>query len=114
MIEWLQASLSPRKTPGSRRIVRLTRRYPIRDDNWRKRVWKPLVGSVPTVPNNTRFHDLRRTHVALRIEASMNLKSIQTRLGHSSIRVTGDRYAHLLEVVEDWDMASLDALGNSS
>lgn len=133
-------SLSPPKTPGSRRIVRLTplnndllrhhvetyppgqkslvfttdRRCPIRDDNWRKRVWKPLVGSVPTVPDNTRFHDLRHTHVALCIEAGMNLKSIQTRLGHSSIRVTGDRYAHLLQVVEDRDMASLDALGNPS
>jgi integrase len=133
-------SLSVPKTPGSRRIVGLTplnvdllrhhvdtyppgqmslvfttdRSSPIRDDNWRKRVWKPLVESVLTVPDNTRFHDLRHTHVALCIEAEMNLKSIQTRLGHSSIRVTGDRYAHLLQVVEDRDMASLDALGRLS
>ena len=132
--------LSPPKTPGSRRVVRLREqnvamlkhhvatyppgqdtlvfttdlRRPIRDDNWRKRVWKPLVESVPTVPDNTRFHDLRHTHVALCIQAGMNLKSIQTRLGHSSIRVTGDRYAHLLQVVEDRDMASLDALGSPS
>ena len=69
--------------------------------------------AVLTVPDNTRFHDLRHTHVALCIQAGMNLKSIQTRLGHSSIRVTGDRYAHLLQVVEDRDMASLDALGSA-
>jgi len=133
-------SLSPPKTPGSRRVVRLIKQNvgvlkqhvetyapgqytlvfttdrgrPIRDDNWRKRVWKPLVTSLPTVPDNTRFHDLRHTHVALCIQAGMNLKSIQNRLGHSSIRVTGDSYAHLLQVVEDRDMASLDALGNPS
>jgi integrase len=83
---------------------------PIRDDNWRKRVWKPLVKSVPTVPDNTRFHDLRHTHVALCIQAHMNLKSIQTRLGHSSIRVTGDRYAHLLQAVEERDVAALNDL----
>jgi integrase len=40
----------------------------------------------------------------------MNLKSSQTRLGHSSIRVTGDRYAHLLQAVEERDVAALNAL----
>jgi integrase len=129
-------SLAPPKTPGSRRTVTLVdenmavlrhhvatfpsgqftlvfstdQGRPIRDDNWRKRVWKPLVKSVPTVPDNTRFHDLRHTHVALCIQAHMNLKTIQTRLGHSSIRVTGDRYAHLLQAVEERDVAALNDL----
>jgi len=129
-------SLEPPKTPGSRRTVTLVdenvallkdhvetyppgqftlvfstdRGRPIRDDNWRKRVWKPLVKSVPTVPDSTRFHDLRHTHVALCIQAHMNLKTIQTRLGHSSIRVTGDRYAHLLQAVEERDVAALNTL----
>ena len=129
-------SLEPPKTPGSRRTVTLVdenvalrtdrvkayppgqftlvfstdRRRPIRDDSWRKRVWKPLVKSVPTVPDNTRFHDLRHTHVALCIQEHMNLKRIQTRLGHSSLRVTGDRYAHLLQAVEERDVAALNAL----
>jgi integrase len=131
-------SLAPPKTPGSRRTVTLTtenvallkhhvltyppgqytlvfsteRRGPIRDDNWRKRVWKPLVEKVPTVSDKTRFHDLRHTHAALCIQAEMNLKSIQTRLGHSSIRVTGDRYAHLLQAVEERDVAALNALSS--
>jgi integrase len=133
-------SLAPPKTPSSRRTVLLTKKNqavlkhhvetyppgqqtlvfstdrcgPIRDDNWRKRVWKPLTEAVSSVPDRTRFHDLRHTHVALCIQAYMNLKTIQTRLGHSSIRVTGDRYAHLLQAVEDRDMASLDALGSTS
>jgi len=40
------------------------------------------------------------------IQAHMNLKTIRARLGHSSIRVTGDRYAHLLQAVEERDMAA--------
>jgi integrase len=40
----------------------------------------------------------------------MNFKSIQTRLGHSSIRVTGDRYAPLLQAVEERDVAALNDL----
>ena len=129
-------SLAPPKTPGSRRTVTLVdenlavlshhvdtyplgqftlvfstdRGKPIRDDNWRRRVWKPLVQSVPTIPDKTRFHDLMHTHVALCIQARMNLKTIQTRLGHSSIRVTGDRYAHLLQAVEERDVAALNDL----
>jgi integrase len=133
-------SLAPPKTPSSRRTVLLTKtnqavlkrhvetyppgqlalvfttdpRRPNRDDNWRKRVWKPLTESVPSVPDRTRFHDLRHTHVALCIQAYMNLKTIQTRPGHSSIRVTGDRYAHLLQAVDDRDLASLDAFASES
>jgi hypothetical protein len=49
---------------------------------------------------NAVTHHLRHTHVALCIQAHMNLKTIQTRLGHFSIRVTRDRYAHLLQAVE--------------
>jgi integrase len=82
----------------------------LQDDNWRRRTWKPLVESIESVPDATRFHDLRHTHVALCIESGMNLKAIQVRLGQSSIRVTGDRYSHLLQTVLDRDIEALSAL----
>jgi len=131
-------SLSPPKTPASQRTVRLTRinaevlskhmatylgggrmglvfttelGHALRDDNWRKRIWKPLVKGIGSVPDETRFHDLRHTHVALCLAVNMNMKAIQSRLGHSSIKVTMDRYGHRLDSVEERDMASLDALG---
>jgi integrase len=69
-----------------------------------------------TKPRRARARDGRigltqlRRAGALCIEAHMNLKTIQTRLGHSSIRVTGDRYAHLLQAVEERDVASLNDL----
>jgi len=42
-----------------------------------------------------RFHDLRHTCAALLIAAGRHLEEVKTYLGHSSIRVTSDRYAHL-------------------
>lgn len=44
-----------------------------------------------------RFHDLRHTHATLCLEAGMSLKEVQDRLGHSSIKTTGDVYAHVTE-----------------
>jgi len=46
-----------------------------------------------------RFHDLRHTNVALRIEQGQNIKYIQNQLGHASIQTTIDRYGHLLKDV---------------
>ena len=42
-----------------------------------------------------RFHDLRHTCAALLIAAGRHLEEVKTYLGHSSIRVTSDRYGHL-------------------
>jgi len=42
-----------------------------------------------------RFHDLRHTHATLLLEAGVSLKEVQERLGHSSIKMTGDIYAHV-------------------
>ncbi|MCA1706907.1 MAG: site-specific integrase [Actinobacteria bacterium] len=42
-----------------------------------------------------RFHDLRHTSVALAIAEGAHPKAIQTRMGHSTINVTLDRYGHL-------------------
>ena len=42
-----------------------------------------------------RWHDLRHKAVALAIAIAAHPKSIQERMGHSSITVTLDRYGHL-------------------
>lgn len=43
-----------------------------------------------------RFHDLRHTCAALLLSNGRNLHEVKDYLGHSSIRVTSDRYGHLL------------------
>jgi len=55
-----------------------------------------------------RFHDLRHSHVAALIAQGEHPKVIQTRLGHSSIQVTLDRYGHLFEGLDEAAAARLD------
>ncbi|MHB1447190.1 MAG: site-specific integrase [Acidimicrobiales bacterium] len=48
-----------------------------------------------------RIHDLRHTSVALAIAEGAHPKAIQTRMGHSSINVTLDRYGHLFPELDE-------------
>ena len=57
-----------------------------------------------------RFHDLRHTRVALAIAAGAHPKAIQSRMGHSSINVTLDRYGPLFP---ELDEAIAEAFGRS-
>jgi integrase len=47
------------------------------------------------------FHDLRHTCAALLIAQGAHPKEIQERLGHSTIRITFDRYGHLLPSLDE-------------
>lgn len=47
------------------------------------------------------MHDLRHTSVALAIAERAHPKAIQTRMGHSSINVTLDRYGHLFPELDE-------------
>jgi integrase len=47
-----------------------------------------------------RFHDLRHTHASLLLSQGVHLKVVSERLGHSSVAITGDIYAHVLPTVQ--------------
>jgi integrase len=53
------------------------------------------------LPQGFRFHDLRHTCAALLIGQGAHPKEIQERLGHSTIRLTFDRYGHLFPSLDD-------------
>jgi len=57
-----------------------------------------------------KFHDLRHTNVALRIEQGQNIKYIQNQLGHASIQTTLDRYGHLIIDVNTEQAKKLDSI----
>ena len=57
-----------------------------------------------------RFHDLRHTYGAFKIEQGENVYYIQRQMGHSSIQVTVDIYGHLLETRKPDAAAKTDAL----
>ena len=88
-------------------VFTAARRGPIRHHNFMVRTFKPAVvraGLPPTV----RFHDLRHTCAALLIANGRHMEEIKEHLGHSSIRVTSDRYGHLFPSARE---AVADALG---
>ena len=76
------------------------------------RIWRR--GVAASVGQPCRVHDLRHTHAAWLIAAGEHPKIIQTRLGHSSIQVTMDRYGHLMEGLDDRTADRLDAIAEFS
>lgn len=70
------------------------------------RIWRRAVAESVGPP--CRVHDLRHTHAAWLIADGEHPKAIQTRLGHSSITVTMDRYGHLMDGLDDEIAAHLD------
>ncbi len=82
---------------------------PIRLQNFRRRTWAPAVQSAG-LPEGLRIHDMRHTAASVLINAGVPIKSIQEHLGHSSITVTMDRYAHLYPEARQTVAAVLDDL----
>jgi len=48
-----------------------------------------------------RLHDLRHSHASLMLKAGVSPKAISERLGHASISITMDVYAHLLPGMQE-------------
>ncbi|MHB8183673.1 MAG: tyrosine-type recombinase/integrase [Candidatus Desulforudaceae bacterium] len=56
------------------------------------------------------FHALRHTHVTLLLAIGVDILAISERLGHSSTRITYDRYSHLMPGVQREACEGLEAL----
>lgn len=57
--------------------------------------------------NNATFHSLRHTFATRALEANVNIKALSELLGHSSIQITIDTYAH---VVDKFKRSSIDII----
>jgi integrase len=79
---------------------------PLRHRNFYRRHFRPAVSAarskaveedraVEAIPRCLRFHDRRHTCAAILIDNGRHMEEIKDHLGHSSIRVTSDRYGHL-------------------
>ena len=77
--------------------------------NFYNRHFKPAVIAAGLEPG-LRFHDLRHTCAALLIAQGAHPKEIQERMGHSTIRLTFDRYGHLLPSLDERLRDGLDLL----
>ena len=55
---------------------------------------------IAGIDRKFRIHDMRHTHATWLLEARVNIKVVSERLGHSSIRITLDTYAHVLQTMQ--------------
>jgi integrase len=67
---------------------------PVRHRNFYRRHFEP-ARAASVIPAAARFHDLRHTCAAFLIDEKRHIEEVKDYLGHSSIRVTSDRYGHL-------------------
>jgi integrase-like protein len=81
---------------------------PVLHHNFRRRHFTPAVENA-LLPEGLRPHDLRHTAAALLIAAGRHLEEVKNHLGHSSIRVTSDRYGHLFPEARAAVANALDA-----
>ena len=72
--------------------------HPLISSSWWNNNFRPALVAAGL---SCRFHDLRHTSVALAIAEGAHPKAIQTRMGHSSINVTLDRYGHLFPELDE-------------
>ena len=59
-----------------------------------------LIIKKAVVPRIT-FHSLRHTHATLLMEKGVNMKVVSERLGHSDIRITMNRYTHVVPTLQN-------------
>jgi integrase len=81
---------------------------PVRQRNFYRRYFKPAVLSTG-LPEGLHFHSLRHTCAAFLIANGRHMEEVKDHLGHSSIRVTSDRYGHLFPNARKALAESLDA-----
>ena len=79
---------------------------PLDYSHWRHRVWLPAVEAAGLSGLN--FHALRAANASAMVRDGVDVKTAQTRLGHSDVRLTLDTYA---QAVTAADVAAADQLG---
>jgi integrase len=62
-------------------------------DAVRKRVWLPALAAAAL--RHVRIHSLRHSFASMLVHQGENPKYVSSQLGHASIQITLDRYAHL-------------------
>jgi integrase len=81
---------------------------PLNYTNWRRRTWLPACEKAK-LPH-LRFHDLRSLAATALVAAGVDVKTAQTRLGHSSPQVTLALYARTTVAA---DRKAADAVGDA-
>ncbi len=95
-------------SPGAAFVFTSTEGGQVRHRNFMRRHFTPATVAMGLA--GLRWHDLRHTCAAMLIAQGHSLHEVKEQLGHSSIRVTSDRYGHLYPEARQAMAASLDSL----
>ena len=79
---------------------------PLRYTNWRRRVWEPATAAAGCA--GAGFHDLRRCAATALVIGGVDVRTAQTRLGHSDARTTLAIYA---QATEEADRRAAETVG---
>ena len=72
---------------------------PISLTNFRKRYWLKML-AVAGIQEGFTFHCMRHTHATILLKNNVTVLVVSERLGHSSVTVTMNIYAHVLKSME--------------
>src|SRR5262245_6380134 len=80
----------------------------LKPGDFRKSVWARVQERAGLSPRG--FHNLRHTCATLLLLRGINVKYVSRRLGHASIQITLQTYAHVLPEMEDRAVQVLECL----
>lgn len=80
---------------------------PARNFNYRMATYIKKAGVKKITP-----HNLRHTYTALMIDAGIDIKEAQRRLGHSSAKTTLDIYSHIMKDKKTASIVQFNAMAN--
>ncbi|MDQ0879489.1 integrase [Peribacillus sp. V2I11] len=63
-----------------------------------------LFNAFSRILKKAALPSLRHTHAVLQLEAGADMKYVQKRLGHGSVAITSDVYAHISKKLEKKNM----------
>lgn len=85
---------------------------PINLTNFRKRYFKKML-AVAGIADGFTIHSMRHTHASILLKNEINPLVVSERLGHSSVTVTMNIYAHVLKGMEQTAPTAWEAILNS-
>ena len=77
--------------------------------NFTSRYFKPMLKECG-ISSSFKFHDLRHTHATLLLLKNVPVKVVSERLGHSTIAMTQDTYAHVLPEMQEKAVQVLEGM----
>jgi integrase len=77
------------------------------EDIWRKDVHKKILAKAGL--RHVRIHDLRHTYATLRLSKGDNIIDVSKQLGHASVKMTLDVYAHWIPGGKKSEVDGLDS-----